>query len=262
MKNIKIAFLDSGIGGLTVLKDALYAIPNAEYIYFADTANTPYGTKDKRKVLELINEAVIFLDQFNPEALVIACNTATSIAINDIRNKYKFPIIGMEPAIKTAVKNKQDKQILVTATSLTLKEEKMNLLIKTLNVENNIHKLDLDRLVYFAEKFDFGSAEVIEYLENKFKTIDFDNYKSIVLGCTHFIFYKSLIQNIVGSDIEIIDGNSGTVNNLKKILGYQNYPGVLKDNPINIQFYSSGEIDSQERQEILKNILMNGEQNR
>ena len=124
---MKIGFFDSGIGGITVLNEAIKQLPNEDYIYFADTDNTPYGVKPKDEVKKYILAAIDFIYAKGVDAIVIACNTATSIAIEDLREKYNIPILGMEPAVKPAIEKNHstNKRVLVTATPLTLKEEKL-----------------------------------------------------------------------------------------------------------------------------------------
>jgi glutamate racemase len=134
---MQIGFFDSGNGGITVLHDTLKVLPNEDYIYYADTLNVPYGNKPKDKVKKYILNATEFFIQQRAEEIVIAYNTATSIAIEELRAKYSIPIIGMEPAVKPAVEqnNNVDKRVLVTATALTLKEEKLRNLITKLDNE-------------------------------------------------------------------------------------------------------------------------------
>ena len=121
-----IAVFDSGIGGLSVLSQARQRLPKKDYVYYADTKNVPYGVKSKEEVLGYVNEAAEFLLGLgNIEALVLACNTATSVAAASLRSKYDIPILGMEPAVKPAVTADKVHRILVTATPLTLREEKM-----------------------------------------------------------------------------------------------------------------------------------------
>ena len=121
---MKIAFFDSGVGGLSVLQTAIQVLPPQQYIYFADSVNAPYGTKSKKEIKKLMFEAVDFLQTKNINALVVACNTATSAAIKDLRKQYDFPIIGMEPAVKPAIEKSKKKKIVLFATELTLKEKK------------------------------------------------------------------------------------------------------------------------------------------
>ena len=126
IKNNPIGFFDSGVGGLSVMREAISIMPNENYIYFGDSKNAPYGTKSLEEVRKLTFDAVEFLLMKNVKAIVIACNTATSAAIEELRNKYTYiPIIGIEPAIKPAVNLNKEGNIIVMATPMTL--EKINL---------------------------------------------------------------------------------------------------------------------------------------
>jgi glutamate racemase len=213
---MKIAFFDSGIGGLTVLHEAIKKLPEEQYVYFGDSLNAPYGTKTREKIKMLVFQAVDFLvKQHELKALVLACNTATSIVIDDLRKTYSFPIIGMEPAVKPAIRESLEKKVIVSATDLTLKEEKLRKLVKNLNATDKVDYLSLQGLVTFAENFDFYSPAVIEYLQKQFAGYDWHQYEALVLGCTHFIYYKNIIQELLPDRIQIIDGNVGTVKQLE-----------------------------------------------
>lgn len=238
---MKIGFFDSGIGGITVLYDTLKILPNEDYIYYADTLNVPYGPKPKEEVKKYIFNAVEFLVQQDVKAIVIACNTATSVAIKDLRVKYSIPIIGMEPAVKPAIeKNKErNKRILVTATALTLKEEKLKNLISRLDNEHVVDLLPLPGLVQFAEKLEFHEEIVLPYLKEQLLKYDLNDYETIVLGCTHFSYFKDMFQKLFSSQVNIIDGNIGTAKNLKRTLKRMN---LLNDSSGSITFYNSGVI--------------------
>ncbi|WP_353093290.1 glutamate racemase [Tissierella praeacuta] len=244
---MQIGFFDSGIGGVTVLYDTLKILPNEDYIYYADTLNVPYGPKPKEEVKRYIFNAIEFIIKQGVKAVVIACNTATSVAIEELRAKYSIPIIGMEPAVKPAVEKKQnlDKRVLVTATALTLREEKLQNLITRLDNDHIVDLLPLPGLVEFAESFEFKEEEVRPYLEKELFKYDLDKYETIVLGCTHFSFYKDIFRKILPADTDIIDGNFGTVKNLKRIL--ENMSALNEGNG-NINFYNSGvKVEDKER---------------
>ncbi|MBK7096805.1 MAG: glutamate racemase [Saprospiraceae bacterium] len=166
-------------------------------MYYADTKNVPYGTKSKEDIVRYIFEAVEFLASKDIKLLVVACNTATSAAINELRAHYDFPIIGMEPAVKPAIEKNKCKRILVTATSFTLRERKLESLIADLDKKNVVDKLALDKLVGYAENFDFNSAEVKNYLKDQLDSVLIEDYETIVLGCTHFIFYKKMMKELL-----------------------------------------------------------------
>ncbi len=214
----EIAFFDSGIGGLTVLKETIKLLPSENYIYFADTDNVPYGIKPKEEVKKYIFDAVDFLVGQRAKMIVIACNTATSVAIKDLRATYSIPIVGMEPAVKPALKKNGNKKVLVLATSLTLAEQKLKELIENYDINHQVDKLPLDGLVSFAESFDFNSQKVIDYLKNEFLKVNIKEYGTLVLGCTHFLYFKNVMKSLVPEDTIFIDGNEGTARNIKKIL--------------------------------------------
>ncbi len=248
-----IAFFDSGIGGLTVLQHALRELPGHDFIYYADTKNAPYGGKTKEQVREHVFAAVDFIARQAIQALVIACNTATSVAIADLRRRYPFPILGMEPAVKPAVVRNRGKKILVLATTLTLKAGKLEALIASVDKNNQTVKMEMDALVGFAEAWDFNSGRVRKYLRDKLRAVRAGEFEAIVLGCTHFIFYQGLIREIGGKGIEILDGNRGTVANLKNVLSGSGAQPDEKGGQI--LFYSSGIRDDQNREVKLRALM-------
>jgi len=223
---MKIGFFDTGLGGVTILRQVYNEI-NAEYIYMADTKNAPYGIKEIDYVRELTENCVKELISRGCEIIVIACNTATSAAISYLRNKYPNIIfVGAEPAIKPALEVADTKKIILTATSLTLKGDKLKKLIQDLNAEEKITLLPLDKLVEYAdfdENIQYDLA--YEYLESEFLKLKLEDYNGIVLGCTHFPLFKKEIKNIIGENIEIFDSAVGITNNLKNIINknYENY---------------------------------------
>lgn len=234
-----IGFFDSGIGGITVLHEALKVIPEENYIYYADTDNAPYGTRTRQEVADLVVRAVDFIIEQRVKAVVVACNTATSVAIDTLRERYSIPILGMEPAIKPAVEKngREHRRVLVTATPLTLKEEKCRNLIERVDNEHIVDLLPLPGLVRFAENFDFSEENVIPYLCAELKPFDLSLYGTVVLGCTHFPFYRKMFEKVLPAGIDIIDGNSGTVRNLKRTLEQGSINGGGSGN---VRYFVSG----------------------
>ena len=237
MNNKPIGVFDSGIGGLTVLKEIIKILPNEEFIYYADTDNVPYGIKPKEEVKEYINQAVKFLIDKDVKAIVIACNTATSIAINDLRKKYSLPIIGIEPAAKPAIENRGQKKVLIMATPTTIREEKLHNLLKKFTAEEFVDLIAMPKLVEYAESGEFNSKEIEDYLKKQLQEFNLNDYSEIVLGCTHFPFFKEEIKKVVPQSISIIDGSKGVANRLKDILQKNN---LLGNNNLKIEYYYSG----------------------
>lgn len=215
---MRVGIFDSGIGGLTVLGEAIKALPDADFLYYADTFYAPYGTKDKAFVKARVLDIAKYLSAFELDALVVACNTATSIAVKALRSMYDFPIIGMEPAVKYGLDHFKGKRILVMATDLTLKEDKYHDLLDTYDINHRVDSLPMPGLVEFAEKRIYDGNEVVTYIKEALANYELLAYDAIVLGCTHFIFFRDLIQSLVPDSVQVIDGNAGTVRQLKRRL--------------------------------------------
>lgn len=211
---MKIAFFDSGMGGLSVLHYALKILPQEEFIFFADEDNVPYGIKSRAEVLSLVDAAFRFLIGQGVGAIVVACNTATSVAVKEMREKYPLPIIGMEPALKVALDLFPARKVLVTATAITITGEKISNLIKKLHAENLAELRALPQLVEFAERQEFNSVAVEKYLRGELAGYDWEKFSSLVLGCTHFNYFKDTLRKILPAHVRILDGNAGTINEL------------------------------------------------
>lgn len=214
-----IGIFDSGVGGLTVLNEAIKQLPHEDFIYFRDSKNFPYGDKNPVELKKIIISNIKSLVNNGCKAVVIACNTATSIAIEDLRKKFDIPIIGMEPAIKPALENKH-KKVLVLATPVTLKLEKFNRLKNKLDKDDDLIILPAKGLADLIEKTvleKLDKKEIEKYVKNLFSSVNKEEISTIVLGCTHYVFIKDLIKKIFPGK-SIIDGNAGTVQYLKKTL--------------------------------------------
>ncbi|WP_145319905.1 glutamate racemase [Paenibacillus xylanexedens] len=216
----KIAFFDSGIGGLTVLHKALQQFPEEQFLYYADTKHVPYGTKSADEVRGHIFDCVEAIVQEDVQAIVIACNTATSLAVKDLRAKYDIPIIGMEPAVKPAVEMNRDsgKRVIVFATALTLSQSKYNELVSRVDDHHSVDSIALPELVEWCEQLDFDPSKIADYFRLKLADLDLRGYGTVVLGCTHYPFYTSILRTVLPDHIQIIDGSTGTVNHLKQRL--------------------------------------------
>ena len=236
---MKIGFFDSGIGGLSVLHHAMKILPQEEFIFFADEDNVPYGTKSPEEVLRFVDEAFKFLIAQKVSAIVVACNTATSVAVKIMREKYSLPIIGMEPALKVALDLFPNRKVLVAATAITITGEKIHQLIKNLHAENFAELKALSKLVEFAERQEFNSAAVEKYLRDELADYNWKNFSSLVLGCTHFNYFKDTLRKILPPHVKILDGNAGTVNEL---IRRTNLKPSLTTNHQSLTTYYSGRL--------------------
>lgn len=218
-KNRPIGFFDSGVGGLSVMREALKIMPNEDYIYFGDSKNAPYGIKSVEEVRELTFRAVEFLLNKGVKGIAVACNTATSAAVADLRKMYPdLPLVGIEPALKPAVESVNEGSILIMATPMTLKEAKFNRLMKKYEDRADIVPVPCPGLMEFIEEGKLQGEEVEKYLLDKVNTYKKGKISSIVLGCTHYPFIEPLLSKIVGEDTVIIDGGLGTAKELKRRL--------------------------------------------
>lgn len=213
-KQQPIGVMDSGLGGLSVLKEMIKLMPNEDYIYFGDSANAPYGTRTPEDVYQLTKAIVeMFINRYNVKAIVIACNTATSAAATRLRKEYKLPIIGLEPAIKPAAIDNPNGRIIAMATELTLAGSKFENRVHELGSNAQIIKVPAPDLVEYVEHGELDSSNVKNYLHQILD--DQLPVNAIVLGCTHFPFVRKAIQEIVGPDVLIYDGSNGAARRLK-----------------------------------------------
>jgi glutamate racemase len=234
---LKIGIFDSGIGGLTVLHRALRELPEEDYLFYADADHVPYGEKTKEEITGYASAAVGFLAERGAKAVVVACNTATSVAIGTLRASYPIPILGIEPAVKPAVEETDGRRILVVATPVTVREEKLHNLIARVDAEHLVDLLALPRLVPFAEKGEFRSPEVSDYLRREFSRYDLSAYSSLVLGCTHFNYFKDTFRELLPRGADILDGCAGTVNHLADVLRER---GLLERGGGAVEYFRSG----------------------
>ena len=215
-----IGVFDSGLGGISVLRDLKKLMPNEDFIYFGDSAYAPYGIKTKDEITKRCVEIIDFFIEKGVKAVVIACNTATSASANYLRKKYKdLPIIGMEPALKVATQGVKNNNIVVMATPLTLKEKKFETLMHKFRGNNKVVKMPCPKLVEIVEN-DLLDDEttVVNQLKDYYKNVNVDNLDSVVLGCTHFIFYKDYLNEFLPETAHLVDGNMGTCKHVKEIL--------------------------------------------
>lgn len=252
---LKTAFFDSGIGGLSVLHHAMKVLPGEDFIFFADEDNVPYGTKTHEQVLNFVDDAFKFLVEQNVDAIVVACNTATSVAVKLMRKKYSLPIIGMEPALKVALDLFPDRKVLVAATEITVRGEKIKNLIERLHAKNLAELHALQKLVDFAERQEFNSEQVENYLREELSTYDFKNFSSIVLGCTHFNYFKDTLKKILPPHMKILDGNAGTLNQLIRLTNLKINSDSKKISQVEY-FYSGRKVTSADELARLQKYLL------
>lgn len=208
-----IGIFDSGIGGLTVVKQIISFLPNENIIYFGDTARVPYGTKSNSTVIEYSFQDAKFLIDKNVKLLVVACNTASSVALDNLRDKFDIPVIGMiEPGAKLALKKTKNKRIGVIGTYATINNKAYSNELVKLDKEVRVFEKPCPLFVPLAEEgwTHHKATKIIaeEYLDN----FNDDDVDTLILGCTHYPLLADIIREALGDNIELID--SGTAASL------------------------------------------------
>lgn len=250
-----IGFMDSGLGGISVLRETIKLLPNEDYIYYGDSINAPYGTKTLDEVRALTMKNVAFLLSQGVKAIVVACNTATSAAITTVREKYnEIPIIGVEPALKPAVTSYPGGNVIIMATTMTLQEEKFYDLMISHKNEAKIIPLPCPGLMDFVERGELESEELYQYLNEKLEPFKEEGIDAIVLGCTHYPFVKDSIIKVIGSKTEIIDGSLGTAKELQRRLQEKDLLNNQKEIGSVTIHNSSGDYELVERSFMLLDI--------
>lgn len=240
-----IGIIDSGIGGVTIFREILKSIPKGHFIYYSDSINNPYGDKSKKEILDILDNVVTKLIDMGCTIIVIACNTASSIGVSYLREKYrKILFIATEPAYKMVHDYNPQGKTLVMATRGTIESEKFLELYHKYDNHNTI----LLSCIGLAELIE-NNQDVRKYLNEllgKYKNID-----NVVLGCTHYPLIKSEIKKVLG-DVTFYDGAKGVTKELLRVLKMHNIKYEYDE--LKIKFIDSSQNEFKEKRfwELLK----------
>lgn len=213
-----IAVFDSGVGGLSVLRHLRDQLPGERFAYFGDSANAPYGTRSREEVCRLTLAAAERLMSRGLKALVVACNTATSAAINELRRVYPdLIVVGIEPALKLACDRFPGGRIGVMATPMTLREEKFASLEHRYEHACRIFELPAPGLVELVEAGKADGPEALALLEQLLGPLR-GKLDALVLGCTHYPFAARAISRVLGEEVALLDGGEGTARETRRRL--------------------------------------------
>ena len=232
-----IGVFDSGVGGIGTLAEMLREMPRERFLFYGDTANAPYGTKTREDCMACIERVMQHLLDADVKAVVIACNTATAVAARELRARYELPIIGIEPALKPAHEMRQGGSILVLATPMTLRLEKFRDLYARYG-EGAI-PLPCPGLMELVERE--AHEEARAYLTALFAPYDLNTVDAVVLGCTHYVFLRPLLRELLPERVKVLDGNAGTARQLRRVLTER---GLLSDGPGGLTLETSGDAES------------------
>lgn len=212
-----IGLFDSGIGGTSIWHEIHALLPNENTIYLADSKNAPYGQKSTEEIIHLSEKNVEFLLNRNSKIIVVACNTATTNAIDYLRAKFKIPLIGIEPAIKPAALKSKTGVIGVLATKGTLTSELFKKGVKSFNNVEVIDQIGYN-LVTLIESGEINSQETKKLLQEYLKPMLEKKIDYLVLGCTHYPYLIPIIKTIIPNNIKIIDSGEAVAKQTKNIL--------------------------------------------
>ena len=218
-KNSYIAVFDSGVGGVSVLRELRALMPGERFYYFGDSANAPYGKKTTEKVRELTLAAgKKLLEDLDCKALVVACNTATAAAIIDLRESYPDRIVvGIEPALKLACDRHPCGTIGIMATDVTLREKKLAALMERVKRDCTVLRVQAPGVVELVEAGKADTAEAVELMERLLGPYT-GKLSALVLGCTHYPFMKKAMAKVLRSGVELLDGGAGTARETRRRL--------------------------------------------
>lgn len=236
-----VGVFDSGVGGLTVVREIMRQLPEEELVYFGDTARVPYGSKSKETIIRFSRQIIRFLKTRHVKAIVIACNTASAQALEVLEKEVDIPVIGVIiPGARAAVQESQSKKIGVVGTEGTIRSKVYTEIIRGMEPEASVIGKPCPLFVPLVEE---GFAkhkvtdEIIDFYLSEMKATDID---TMILGCTHYPLLRSKIRTYFGADIHIVNPAYETAMDLKELLGKhhivnQREPGV----PVNHEFYVS-----------------------
>ncbi|MBN1777371.1 MAG: glutamate racemase [Clostridiales bacterium] len=223
MDNRPIGVFDSGFGGISVLASAASALPEERFVYLGDNLHAPYGAHTEDEIMNYSRACARYLIASDCKAIVIACNTATSVAAAALREEIDMPIIAMEPALKPASMIESDGLVLVLATEVTLKLDKFKQLMD--NYGKDAVPIPAPKLVEAIEAGLWEGARVRALLHEYLAPHLHKPVKAVVLGCTHYVFLKQALRKYLPAHILLIDGNEGTARQLKTRLRQENLLG-------------------------------------
>jgi glutamate racemase len=218
-----IGVFDSGVGGLTVVKELIAQLPGEDLIYFGDTARVPYGIKSQETVIKFSIENILFLLKQDVKLICVACNTVSSFALPVIKNHFKIPIVGViTPAVREAVYATQNKKIGVIGTRGTIRSRAYEDEIKALDPKIKVTALSCPLFVPFAEEGLLEGSAVLEVARNYLKPLKEARVDTVILGCTHYPLLKPVIRRVLGPEVKLIDSAKQVAMEVKRILSAEN----------------------------------------
>lgn len=235
-----IGIIDSGVGGLTVVKEVIRQLPNEQILYVGDTARCPYGPRPMEEVKKFTWQMTQFLLDKNIKMLVIACNTATAAVLEEIKNELNIPVIGViHPGARTAIKVTKNYQIGVIGTIGTIKSHAYEVALKSINGKSKVTSLPCPKFVPLVESGEYHGPVAKKIVAETLRPLKRKGLDTLILGCTHYPLLESLIKNVMGKGVSVISSGEETAREVSTILYHNGKLNTSNKKPEH-QFYTTG----------------------
>jgi glutamate racemase len=234
-----IGVFDSGVGGLSILREIVHQLPSQDVLYFADSAHVPYGDRELEQIRLFSESITLFLAEQGADVVVVACNTASAVALHYLRERFDLPIVGMEPAVKPAAERTHSQQVGVIATPATFQGELFARLVERFAHDTVVHTQVCPGLVERVEAGLVDDPETETMLRGYLDPLLAVGIDSLVLGCTHYPFLRAAIERVVGPEAEVIDPAPAVARQAGRLLAQQ---GALRDGAQGqVVYFTSGD---------------------
>ena len=235
-----IGIIDSGVGGLTVAKEVIRQLPNEKIIYLGDTARCPYGPRTPKEVKRFTWELTRFLLDKKIKMLVIACNTATAVALDEIRKEVSIPVLGViNPGARAAIKQTRNYRVGIIGTMVTVNSGAYEKALKSLNSRLYVTSLACPKFVPLVESAEYNGEIAERIVEESLKPLINQNLDTLILGCTHYPLLEPLIKKSMGETVSVISSGDESAREVSAILQYNGLLETSEDEP-NHEFYTTG----------------------
>jgi glutamate racemase len=235
-----IGIIDSGVGGLTVAKEVMRQLPYEEIIYLGDTARCPYGPRPSEEVQQFTWQMTHFLLSKNIKMLVIACNTATAVVLEQIRDQLSIPVIGViYPGARAALKNSRNYNIGVIGTEGTVKSGAYEKALKSINRRVQVSSLACPKFVPLVESDEFDGPVARKIVTETLTPLKNKGLDTLILGCTHYPLLETIIKNVMGPKVKVISSGDETAREMSTILQHNGMLMTSEQEPIH-EFYTTG----------------------
>ncbi|GGE37413.1 glutamate racemase [Streptococcus himalayensis] len=244
MDNRPIGFLDSGVGGLTVVRELMRQLPHEEVIYIGDSARAPYGPRPAEQIRDYTWELVRFLLTKDVKMIVIACNTATAVAWEEIKAELSIPVLGVIlPGASAAIKSTTNGNIGVIGTPMTVSSDTYRQKIENLSPEMKVTSLACPKFVPLVESNELTSSVTKKVVYESLAPLK-GQVDTLVLGCTHYPLLRPIIQNVMGPDVKLIDSGAECVRDISVLLNYFEIHHSRQERDLHHTFYTTANAKS------------------